>query len=155
MSAVDFGLLKVLFERTRGRVRYELGAKPRLGADSREVVVADCSGYIRWLLDRCGVRLPDGSQQQWAYVRDVLKWKAVPYDQLGANRAEGPLWIAFKPASKDARGHVRHGHVWLVVSERGETPWTIECYTRVGVGSRPWRALKPVAAACYVVPIRR
>lgn len=149
---VNLSRLKLLYDRVQGSP-YKLGAKWPLGADSAEVrgTPVDCSGFVRWLLHRSGVHLPDGSQQQLAYVRDVLEWRPVEYDNLRYTVNDPMrLFIAFRKDRRDARGHYRYGHVWLV--RKGKT---IECYSRVGVGSLPWQRRKAIADACYEVPVRR
>lgn len=145
---VDLKLVKLLFDRTTGVCPYKLGAKWPLGADSSACrgTPVDCSGFVRWILDRCGVRLPDGSQQQWAYVRDVLGWREVPYrDLIYAKDDPSRLFIAFKRATQSG-----HGHVWLIVEGK-----SIESASNIGgVGSVPWDARRRIAAACYEVPLR-
>lgn len=125
---------------------YKLGAKWPVEADIRDVLAkpVDCSGFVRWLFWRQGIRLPDGSQQQWAYVRDVLKWRDVRYSDLHWTVEDpGRLFIAFKRATKSG-----HGHVWLVCGGQ-----TLESYSGHGVGRRPWKRLERYAAACYEVPV--
>lgn len=65
MRVVNLARLNILYDRVQGSP-YKLGAKWPLGADSSAVrgTPVDCSGFVRWILDRCGVRLPDGSQAQ-------------------------------------------------------------------------------------------
>lgn len=137
-------------------VKYRLGAKwdLRLGLNDilRDQPPVDCSGYVRWLLYKAGLWLPDGSQTQWAYVRDVLQWRAVEYKNLRYTEADPTrLFIAFKKRVYRAGQLSAHGHVWLVHAGA-----TIESASGLkGVGSRPWRHLYGMASACYEVPVAR
>lgn len=142
---VDLKLVKLLFDRTTGVCPYKLGAKWPLGADSSACrgKPVDCSGYVRWILDRAGVRLPDGSQKQWAYVRDVLGWREVNYKDIKYTEADpSRLFIAFKRA-----GRSTHGHVWLVNAGH-----TMESCSSGGVCRRPWKRLERYASGCFEVP---
>lgn len=146
---VNLPLLKTLFERTRGRVTYKLGAKPPLGSDSSAFSESDCSGFVRWALDRAGYRIPDGSQTEWDWC-EKAGLHQVRY--LDAERFAGKdtrrLFIAFEAAHPI-------GHVWLGVSD-GKHMRTIECHggtVHRGVDSRPWSALAGIAAACYELPV--
>ena len=138
-------LLKLLY-RTENVCPYKLGAKWPLKSASQECIgkPVDCSGYIRWLLDRCGVTLPDGSQNQWEAVKG-LGWRQLArYGDLSyAQHDPTRLFIAFKRATKSG-----HGHVALVYDGL-----TIESYGGHGVGRRPWKRLERYAAACYEVPL--
>ena len=144
---VDLAMVKRLFARTCGRVRYKLGAKaPSLSASSSDIHAIDCSGWVRWVLHRSGITLPDGSQQQWAHVRDVLGWRKVPYSNMRyAENDPKRLFIAFKRATKS-----KHGHVWLICCG-----YTMESYGGNGVGARWWSSVSLVRAveACYEVPV--
>lgn len=42
---------------------YQWGAKPDIKED--EPLSFDCSGYVRWVYGRCGVVVPEGSEQQY------------------------------------------------------------------------------------------
>ncbi len=143
---VNLSRLLLLVSRTQDRAPYKLGAKWPLKSASQECIgkPVDCSGYIRWLLDRCGVTLPDGSQNQWAWEEARGGHRLARYGDLSyAQHDPTRLFIAFKRATKSG-----HGHVWLVHDGQ-----TIESYGNHGVGRRPWKRLERYAAACYEVPV--
>lgn len=147
---VDLALMKTLFDRTRGRVKYRLGAKCALDADSHTITKIDCSGFSRWILYRASdgaIKMPDGSQMQLAWVRDQGWRKLVDYsDVQHAEEDPSRLFIAFlspKPGNAWPR------HVWLVVAGK-----TMESHGSGGVNSRPWNtpALRG-CKKCFEVPI--
>lgn len=143
---IDLAKLKLLVAKTEGKCPYKLGAKWLIGADSADCIgkPVDCSGYVRWLLARCGwTKFPDGSQVQWAYCEALGLHKLDHYADLRyAQHDPSRVFIAFKRATKSG-----HGHVWLVLEGQ-----TIESYGGVGVGRRPWNRLERYAVACYEVP---
>lgn len=143
---VDLALLKSCFAHTVGRVKYRLGAKPRLGSDSSGFALSDCSGWARWALDRAGLRLPDGSQTQWAWCEQQGLHQLAHYSDAATYASDDPtaLFIAFEAAHPI-------GHVWLGWSENGKMR-THECCGSHGVYSRSWEALQGIAAACYRLP---
>lgn len=129
---LDLNLLNSLFAGCAGRVKYKLGAKVPLGATVAQIVRIDCSGFVRWILAKCGVGLvlPDGSQNQldWARknLRKLEKYSDVQYASGDPTR----VFIAFlspKPGASWPR------HVWLI--RMGQT---MESYGSGGVGSRAW-----------------
>ena len=136
--SVDLKLLKECFAHTVGRVHYKLGAKPSLGCDSSRFFLADCSGWVRWALDRAGLTLPDGSatQHDWcaAHLREVSYKEAAT--QADASR----LFIAFIAPGNGI------GHVWLL-----NCGASLECRGHAGVSSRPWNnpTLLDAVSACY------
>jgi len=138
------------------QVRYRYGAKPPLGAQCAEVREADCSGFVRWLLDRAGVTLPDGSANQREWVlqqgwRQLARYQDVRYAAKDPSR----LFIAFLPPSERSgkSGSTIHvpGHVWLV-----HEGFTIECHSALrATKPRPWNsaALNKPAAVAFEVPV--
>jgi len=139
------------------QVRYRYGAKPPLGAQCAEVHEADCSGFVRWLLDRAGVTLPDGSVNQRAWVEQHGWRQLAHYDDVRYAVADpSRLFIAFLPARtvRIGRGGVASktipGHVWLV-----HAGWTIECRGGRGTVPRRWNAeaLNRPDAVAYEVPV--
>lgn len=139
-----------IFNRTRGRVRYKLGAKPALGLAPDKVTVSDCSGYMRYIFDQCGLWLPDGSYSQYMYIRDRLRWPMVVYNNLKYTVGDPHrLFIAFKMPVQRPDGTLSHGHVWCVYMGN-----TIECYSPRGVGSRRYTALAKIVDRCFEVPTR-
>ena len=126
-----------------GKARYRLGAKPRMDAipGTPGFLVADCSGYVRWLLHNLGVRdVPDGSwhQEKWCITK-----KFKPTDYSNAALKDDRLRIAFIAAKGSTPGHVV-----LVINGQ-----TIESCGGVGTTRRPWDTpvLKSKVAACYVL----
>jgi cell wall-associated NlpC family hydrolase len=126
------------------KIRYSLGAKPRMGAvPGVGFKKADCSGFIRWLINGAtfgkDADMPDGSwfQHKWAKER----FREVPYAECA--RMDSKLRIAFIPTKNG-----RVGHVWLCVNGR-----TIESYGGHGAGRRPWNTpvLLNQVTACYVL----
>lgn len=139
--SVDLKLLKECFAHTVGRVKYKLGAKPSLGCDSSKITLSDCSGWVRWALDRAGCVLPDGSatQHEWcaAHLREVR------YKDAGTLADPSRLFIAFiEPGSGI-------GHVWMLNAGN-----SLECRGHAGVSSRPWNSptLLDAVSACYELP---
>ena len=126
-----------------GRAKYRLGAKPKMEAipGTPGFLVADCSGYVRWLLYNLGVRdVPDGS---WNQERWCITKKFKPTDYSNAGLRDDRLRIAFISPKAGTPGHVV-----LVINAQ-----TIESYGGVGTGRRPWNTpvlLKRVDA-CYVL----
>ena len=126
-----------------GRARYRLGAKPKMEAipGTPGFLVADCSGYVRWLLYNLGVRdVPDGS---WNQERWCITKKFKPTDYSNAGLRDDRLRIAFINAAAG-----KAGHIWLVINGQ-----TIESCGGVGTTRRPWDTpvLKSKVAACYVL----
>ena len=130
-----------------GKVKYRLGAKPKMSAVPGQpgFRVCDCSGYVRWMLHQLGVHCPDGSwyQQDWCKQRG---FKSTTYSN--ARLSDDRLRLAF---INTAPGKV--GHVWFIING-----YTIECYGGHGTGRRPWNAnlsggrrLDTLADACYVL----
>jgi cell wall-associated NlpC family hydrolase len=127
-----------------GKVKYRLGAKPRMGAvPGKDFTSADCSGFVRWLVNAATsgqTTLPDGSvcQHDWCKAQG---FQAVPYSD--AAKSDSVLRVAFMaPAGKDP------GHVWLIINGR-----TVESYGGHGPGRRAWDTpvLKRRASACFVL----
>jgi len=140
---VDISLLKELHEKCAGRVRYKLGAKASLSAQSSDITHIDCSGYVRWILARASrqtLLLPDGSQNQREWVvrqaADGEGWKALQRYSDVQYAAQDPsrLFVAFLWPNP---GKAWPRHVWLVHKGR-----TIESAGggMKGVGSQDWRA---------------
>lgn len=126
-----------------GRARYRLGAKPKMEAipGTPGFLVADCSGYVRWLLYNLGIKdVPDGSwnQEKWCITR---KFKPTSYANAGLK--DDRLRIAFISAKAGTPGHV-----WLTINGQ-----TIESCGGVGTTRRPWDTptIKQKVAACYVL----
>lgn len=134
---VDLNLVQTLFDKMRGRVKYKLGAKaPSLDADSNEIDKIDCSGYVRYVLHRAGLTIPDGSQVQLGWARANLRKLGKYSDVQYAAKDPSRLFIAFlspKPGNDWPR------HVWLLRSD-GKAMRTMESYSSGGVNSRPWNA---------------
>lgn len=147
IPAVDLARLDALHRKMAGRVRYLLGAKAAsLYADSSTIERIDCSGYVRYVLARCGGPiLPDGSQIQLAWCRANLRRLARYSDVHFAAADPSRLFIA---VMSPAPGAEWPRHVWLVRAGA-----TLESCSSLGVGSRPWdhRALKG-AQACFELP---
>lgn len=146
---VDLALMKTLFDRTKGRVKYKLGAKAPLDRDSRLITKIDCSGFSRWLLARASnqaIKMPDGSQVQLGWVRDQQWRKLVEYaDVQHAREDPSRLFIGFlspKPGNEWPR------HVWFIQAGK-----TMESHGSGGVNSRPWDtpALRN-CKRCFEVP---
>jgi cell wall-associated NlpC family hydrolase len=141
MPFVNLEILKLCFDRTVGRVKYLYGAKPPLGADTSSFSISDCSGFVRWALDRAGLTLPDGSatQHEWcaAHLREVS------YKDAGTLADPSRLFIAFIAPGNGI------GHVWLLNSGA-----SLECRGHAGVSSRPWNSptLLNAVSACYELP---
>lgn len=146
---IDLALMKTLFDRTRGRVKYRLGAKCALDADSATITHIDCSGFSRWILYRASdgaIKMPDGSQAQLEWVR-VQHWHKLAsyWDVQHARKDPSRLFIAFlspKPGNAWPR------HVWYV-----QAGVTMESHGSGGVNSRPWDELNLRGCkACFEVP---
>ena len=138
---VSLARVKECFAHTVGRVKYKLGAKPALGSDSTTFVLSDCSGFVRWALDRASLTLPDGSATQHEWCAAHLP--EVRYKDAGTSANPARLFIAFIAPGKGI------GHVWLLYEGK-----SLECSGHRGVNSRPWDT--PVLArnvsACYELP---
>ena len=151
--SVDLTRLRAYYAATKGSP-YRLGAKWPI-SNPPELVKGDpvdCSGWVRWALAQTSPWvLPDGSQCQWAYVRDTLGWREVPYHNLRyCENDPTRLFIAFKRAAAKNGRVLKHGHVLLVSNGQ-----TIESFGGRGVGSREWdcATLRRIAAACCEVPV--
>lgn len=149
---IDLPLILRIHSKMARRVRYRLGAKARTSQQTGEIEELDCSGYVRYLMQRCGEPdVPDGT---WAQSRWLATsgWEPKLYDNL-KHTVNDPtrLFVAGFTEYSDARGRRRHGHIWLVHQGR-----TLESYGGVGVGSRAWShaTLKSLVTFCYEVPIR-
>jgi len=144
---VSLALVKECFAHTVGRVKYKLGAKPALGSDSSTFSLSDCSGLVRWALDRAGFRIPDGSATQHEFCAAHLR--EVHYKDAATLADPSRLFIAFIAPN----GGI--GHVWLLQGGTAQTPGrTMECHGGgVGVSSRLYDtpALHNVCA-CYELP---
>lgn len=141
---INFGLLAELFSRTAGRVKYKLGAKCALDADSASIKQIDCSGVVRWWLHRAaGIQLPDGSQQQLAWARANLRKLEKYSDVQYAAGDDSRLFIAFL-SPKPGKAWPRH--VWLVWKGK-----TMESYGGHGVGGRPWNHFARSCKDCFEV----
>jgi len=133
------------------RVRYLLGAKAAASLRTDQIDELDCSGFVRYVMQRAGVTaFPDGSQIQWEWVRNrwrqLRQYSDVAYAKADPNR----LFIAFAAERRDALGRRRLGHVWLVCMGK-----TMESYGSVGVGSRSWShaTLRKIVSGTYEVPL--
>jgi hypothetical protein len=149
---VSLSTVRLCFDHTVHRVTYLLGAKPALGSDSASFSESDCSGWVRWALDRAGLRLPDGSQTQWNWAEQNLH-KLAHYSDAETYAKDDPnrLFIAFESDKKSGIGHV-----WLGWAVDGQM-MTFECHggqVHRGVDSRPWNALANIAAAAYEIPVK-
>ena len=143
MSLVNLSTLKECYAHTVGRVKYSLGSKPDLGSDSASFSVSDCSGWVRWALDRAGLTLPDGSATQHEWCAANLK----PVAYADAPLAAG-LVIAFESPHPI-------GHVWLGWKDADGVYRTHECHGgtfRRGVDARPWSSLANICSGCYELP---
>lgn len=131
--AINFPLLELVFDKCKGRVKYLLGAKAPLDADTSEIKRIDCSGWSRYHIFRAmGIKIPDGSQAQLAWARQNLRKLASYSDVEYAKNDPTRLFIAFlspKPGAQWPR------HVWLIREGK-----TMESYGSGGVNSRPWNA---------------
>lgn len=148
---IDLASLKLVHGKMAGRVTYLMGAKARASAQTSEIAELDCSGYVRYLMQRCGA--PDFPDGTWDQSRWLAKsgWEPKEYGNLKHTVADPTrLFVAGFTEYSDARGHRRHGHIWLVHAGK-----TIECYGGVGVGSRAWshKTLRSLVTFCYEVPI--
>lgn len=148
---IDLALLLRIHGKMAGRVKYRLGAKARASQQTGEIEEIDCSGYVRYLMQRCGV--PDFPDGTWAQSRWLAKsdWASKRYNDLRYTVNDPTrLFVAGFTEYSDARGRRRHGHIWLVHQGR-----TLESYGGVGVGSRSWShpTLKRLVKFCYEVPV--
>lgn len=126
-------------------VKYELGAKPRLGSlPGAGFTTADCSGFLRWLINAASygkVKIPPGGsviQRDWCIKQG---FKRTSYDNCALE--DSRLRIAFINP-----GGGKIGHVWLVINGQ-----TIESYGSHGAGRRPWdtSVLKKNVDYCFVL----
>lgn len=140
--SVSLALVKECFAHTVGRVKYKLGAKPALGSDSAAFTLSDCSGFVRWALDRACLLLPDGSANQHEWCAAHLQ--EVPYKDAATLADPSRLFIAFIAPGKGI------GHVWLL-----NVGASLECRGHKGVSSRPWNSpiLLNAISACYELPV--
>jgi cell wall-associated NlpC family hydrolase len=139
--SISLSLVKECFAHCVGRVRYEMGAKPALGSDSSTFSLSDCSGWVRWVLDRAGLLIPDGSAGQHEWCQANLR--KVSYSDAATLADPSRLFIAFIAPEPI-------GHVWLLNAGK-----TMECHGGgVGVSSRPWDTpiLLHAVCACYELP---
>jgi cell wall-associated NlpC family hydrolase len=111
-----------LARRDLGRFRYHLGAKPPLTGDvpAGATWESDCSGWLRRVLHRVGIPIPDGSTVQHVWCR--LHGHEVPVSvALGPQGAGLLLFMVAR--------HGDPGHVALSIG-RGRT---LECRGGHGV----------------------
>ena len=140
---IDRPLLVTLIKVTAGRVKYKLGAKPLLKDEAKDIKSADCSGYVRWLLNKIthgALKLKmQGSFQQRAEIK-AAGFTRCDYSDCG--KLDSIVRVAFIPPSGE------HGHVWLCVNGN-----TIECFGGHGVGRRAWNTpiLLHEVGVCYVL----
>ena len=134
-------LVELIKKTTDGHIKYKLGAKISLGADSSTIKAIDCSGYVRWLLYRIsGHDIGDGSWNQRRVI-DEDGFQHCNYADCA--KMDDKLRIAFiNPSDGKA------GHVWLVINGM-----TLESYSKNGPGRRPWnnRTLKTKVDYCFVL----
>lgn len=64
---IDLASLKLVHGKMAGRVTYLMGAKARASQQTAEIQELDCSGYVRYLMQRCGE--PDFPDGTWAQSR--------------------------------------------------------------------------------------
>lgn len=131
----------------KGKHRYKMGAKPRLGAKPESFVQTDCAGFVRWLLYACTnpkAKLDMGSwyQNQWCAKQN---FKDAVYREV-AGLKDSRLRIAFIAPGSMGKGS--DGHVWLIINGQ-----TIESYGGKGPGRRPWnnKTLLDNVTSCYVL----
>jgi hypothetical protein len=139
--SVDKPLLGVLLAKIVNHILYKLGAKaPSPGCDSTLIREIDCSGLIKWLLERIAglIDIPDGSynQRRWFQCEG---FKQTDYANCGL--LDGRLRIAFIDPKESG-----HGHVWLVWNGK-----TIESYGGDGVGRRKGDVKTLLAQVAYTV----
>lgn len=151
MAKLDLPLIQLLFDKTRGRVKYKLGAKaPSLDADSNQIGQIDCSGWVRWVLHRAGETIPDGSQNQLAWARSNLRKLGKYADVQYAAKDPGRLFIAFLSPNP---GNAWPRHVWLLRSN-GKAMMTMESYSSGGVNSRAWNTkILMGCKECFEIPV--
>ena len=135
-------LLMDSFTKCEFRVKYLLGAKPKLG--SLFFKESDCSGFVRWLVHEAteGVTtMPDGSYHQanWCIKQG---FKKVAYKQSACMR-DDRLRIAFIAPNSEGVGHV-----WLIFNGQ-----TMESCGGRGVCRRPWsnKLLLSTVSSCFVL----
>lgn len=127
--SVDLDLLEAVTLNMAGRCKYKLGAKaPDLDADSHSIKELDCSGFVRFAINRAtGSRtvMPDGSavQHEWCHAHG---FKESTFD--AGLLKDGALRIAFLPP----KGRTP-GHVMLILNGQ-----TMECCGSRGVCRREW-----------------
>lgn len=137
---IDITLLKVLFSKMDGRVKYRLGAKAKfLAIDSNEITHLDCSGAVRYWVYRITngkLVLPDGSMNQLDYARK--NFKKVTFEQVQEDADHDKLFIGFMTPTDEQRrlnamdDRARGRHVWLGM--RGKT---MESRGGKGVSTQP------------------
>lgn len=141
-----------LHERLR-HVRYKLGAKAKASIAPEKIEELDCSGYLRYVLQRCGrPEWPDGTWGQRKYLilagwHKLKQYRDVRYARKDPNR----LFVAVFLEGQDSLGRRRYGHIWFVYMGQ-----TMECSSRRGVNSRPWNtaALLKNGPECWEIPVR-
>jgi hypothetical protein len=107
--------------------KYKLGAKASsLDVQLSDVREIDCSGFIRLILHKCGVKFPDGSYTQGKWLEDN-HFKPTTTD--ACKLKDGVLRIAWM-LPKDGGGI---GHIAFVLNGK-----TYESWGGHGVGSRPF-----------------
>jgi len=144
---INFILLQEAIADCAGRVKYLLGAKVPLDFKSEQIKKIDCSGWVRWLIHLiCGIKLPDGSQNQLSYCKSHFRQLAKYSDVLYAAEDSSRLFIAFlspKPGQEWPR------HVWLIWKGR-----TVESAGGKGVCQRDWNTgILKNCVACFEVKV--
>jgi hypothetical protein len=140
---VDRPLLITLMKATHGKTKYGLGKKPLLKDEAKDIKSADCSGYVRWLLNK----ITHGALKLKAWGSDLQRSeiKAMGFarcDYADCGKLDNILRIAFiKPTEK-------HGHIWLTCNGM-----TVECAGGMGAGRRIWNTpvLLHEVTAAYVL----
>lgn len=141
MAKVNWPLMDELFRKTRGRVKYKLGAKSKLAAEPADIAQIDCSGFVRWIMARCvtAPTPPDGSQNQLAWAKRVRLKRIASYSDVRfAKKDPSRLFICFLSPGE---GKLWPRHVWFVRAGK-----TMESCSSLGVGSRPWDT--PILMGC-------
>jgi hypothetical protein len=107
-------------------IKYKMGTKCKIDADSADIKQIDCSGFVRWLIYRIsGFEMVDGSFLQRLSL-DNLGFQHCNYTDCA--KMDDVLRIAFI-TPEDGKA----GHVFLVCNGQ-----TVESYGGHGVGRRPW-----------------
>ncbi len=125
-----------------GHVRYTWGGKPGFNKKPEEIVGADCSGFVRYVVYQATskkVSLSEGSWGQHEWCK-TSKLETVAYST--ARESDGWLRLAFiNPEGKD-----KPGHVWMILDGK-----TLESYGGHGPGRRSWDTgvLVKRVGACY------